>query len=109
ASLMEMNTFKPLELLFLAMNNELTHARVTDPVARLFMLQFEIQLRVQDEGSLNQSRLRTLVRRMRAHVKSSASSIPYASAMLHLTIMSLKLRAQKDSPSLTAVVRYRLF
>src|SRR5258708_36659475 len=89
------------------MNDEHTHAKIADPAACWFMLQFEVHLRVQDEGNPNQTRLRALIRRMRAHLKTS--DMPYARPMLHLSIASVRIRTQRDSAVSTERERNRIF
>jgi tetratricopeptide (TPR) repeat protein len=109
-SLMQATSFEPLEFLFLAMNAEQLHAKIADSTVCWLMLQFEVQLRVQDAGSPNRERLCTLIRRMHAlSIKSENSAPPYGRAMLHLAIASVRVRDQKDSKVLTQKGRRRIF
>ena len=108
-SLMRLNSFEPLELLFLAMNNETTHAKITDPSSCWLMLMLEIQLRVQSENTPNQQVLCTLIRRLHARLNKSAAVPGFARPMTHIAIAAVRMRTQKDSPVLTATGRRRIF
>lgn len=99
-----------LELLFLAMNAEHIDAKIRDPDTRWLMLQGEVQLRVQDNGSASQHRLRVLIRRMRAYLRKSAGSAPpYTRTMLHIAIASVRIRVQRDSQAVIKTGRHRIF
>lgn len=109
-SLMQVTSFEPLEFLFLVMNGEQLHAKILDSTVCWLMLQFEVQLRVQDSGPPSRERLYSLIRRMHAlSIRSGNSAPAYGRSMLHLAIASVRIREQKESKLLTHKGRRRIF
>ena len=108
-SLLSFRSFEPLELLFLAMNSELVHSKVSDAGGRWLMLQFEIHLRVQNDTAPDRQKLFGLVRRMHRLLRASDGGVSvYGPAMLHLAVLSIRMRRQQSSNVLTKRMRVAL-
>jgi tetratricopeptide (TPR) repeat protein len=109
-SFMRAKSFKPFDLLFLAMNGEQIHSKIADPFARRLMLQAEFHLRLQDEESVDYPRLLGLIRRMRVLSRHTvAPGAQYARAMVHIGVAFVKIRRLKEAQQATPGQRYRSF
>ena len=109
-SLMRAKSFSLFELIFIVMNGEEVHSKITDPFARRLMLQAEFHLRVADEERDDYSRVVSLLRRMRVLSRPTVGAGGLAArVMVHVGVAYVKIRRLKQAQHVGARERWRTF
>jgi tetratricopeptide (TPR) repeat protein len=96
-------SFEPFEFLFLVLNGELIHAKLSDPGTRWMLLNMEAGIRLRDPAGTSDPKIASLLRRMRLIFHEEWVPAPrklYSRTMHHVTAsLARAQRANSNAPA----------